>query len=86
MAGRVDVEHLTAGSALELYISPTCPYCRRAMEFYDRAGMPYVIHDAQNNRDARARMLAYTHGDPTVPAIVVDGIYAQSGWGSPPQG
>jgi hypothetical protein len=30
--------------------------------------------------------LAYTNGDPTVPAIIVDGTYVQSGWGSPPRG
>lgn len=31
-------------------------------------------------------MFAYTGGDPTVPAIVVNGEYVQSGWGSPPRG
>jgi len=30
--------------------------------------------------------LAYSAGDPTVPVIVVDGAYVQSGWGSPPRG
>lgn len=56
------------------------------MDHYDEAGTPYIIHDAQNNREARERMFAYTGGDPTVPAIVVDGTYVQSGWGSPPHG
>jgi hypothetical protein len=31
-------------------------------------------------------MLAMAAGDPTVPAIVVDGTYVQSGWGKPPRG
>jgi hypothetical protein len=31
-------------------------------------------------------MLELTSGDITVPAIVVDGEYVQSGWGDPPRG
>ncbi len=56
------------------------------MDYYDNAGIPYTLHDAQNNRAARDRMFAYSGGDPTVPAIVVDGSYVQSGWGTPPAG
>ncbi len=56
------------------------------MAHYDATGTPYMTHDAQNDRRARERMFAYTQGDPTVPAIVVDGRYVQSGWGSPPRG
>ena len=56
------------------------------MEYYDANRVSYVRHDAQNDRSARERMFAYTGGDPTVPAIVVDGEYVQSGWGSPPRG
>ena len=56
------------------------------MAYYESIGTPYTSYDAQNDRRARERMFAYTGGDPTVPAIVVDGKYVQSGWGSPPQG
>jgi glutaredoxin 3 len=86
MARGFDVEHVPPGAKLDLYISPNCPYCRSAMAHYDASGTPYVRHDAQNDRAARERMFAYTRGDPTVPAIVVDGEYVQSGWGSPPRG
>jgi len=86
MARSFDAEHLPPGAELDLYISPSCPYCRRAMAYYDAQGTPYRRHDAQNDRAARERMFAYTGGDPTVPAIVVNGKYVQSGWGSPPQG
>jgi len=82
----MDVERIPAGSRLELYISPACPYCRAAMVHYDSVGTQYVAHDAQNDRAARRRMFAFTHDDPTVPAIIVDGKYVQSGWGRPPQG
>jgi len=56
------------------------------MAHYDAAGTPYEKHDAQNDRKAREHMFAYSNGDPTVPVIVVDGKYVQSGWGSPPRG
>jgi hypothetical protein len=56
------------------------------MAHYDAVGTPYTTHDAQNDRDARSRMFDYSGGDPTVPAIVADGVYVQSGWGSPPRG
>jgi hypothetical protein len=56
------------------------------MAHYDATGTPYTTHDAQNDRDARRRMFAFSGGDPTVPAIVADGAYVQSGWGSPPRG
>lgn len=86
MAAQRDVERIPKGAKLELYIKPTCPYCRDAMAHYDAHGTPYVVHDAQNDRAQRARMFAYTNNDPTVPAIVIDGVYVQSGWGSPPRG
>jgi glutaredoxin len=56
------------------------------MAHYDAAGTSYTVHDAQNDRQARKQMFAYSGGDPTVPVIVVDGRYVQSGWGSPPRG
>jgi glutaredoxin len=58
----------------------------QAKAFYDAAGVAYVAHDAQNDRKEREKMFGYTNGDPTVPAIVVDGTYVQSGWGTPPRG
>ena len=71
---------------VEMYVSPSCPYCRAAREHYDRDGTAYTVCDAANDPQLRARMLALTGGDPTVPAIVAGGKYVQSGWGSPPRG
>ncbi len=56
------------------------------MAYYDSHGTAYERYDAQNDRKARERMLVYSAGDPTVPVIVVDGAYLQSGWGSPLRG
>jgi glutaredoxin 3 len=86
MSKPFDVEHIPPGATLELYISPSCPYCQRAIAYYKSVGTAFVSHDAQNDRDARKRMFAYTNNNPTVPAIIVDGSYIQSGWGSPPRG
>jgi glutaredoxin 3 len=82
----LDYKRIPAGSKLELYVSPTCPYCREARAYYDREGAAYTAYDAQNDGKARERMFALTAGDPTVPAIVVDGQYVRSGWGEPPRG
>ena len=82
----MDYKRIGPGQKLELYVSPTCPYCREARSYYDERKIPYAVHDAQNDRAARERMFAYTGGDPTVPTIVVDGRYVRSGWGSPPRG
>ena len=82
----MDLETLEPGRTVEIYVSPTCPYCSAAREHFDARGVTYAVHDAQNDRTAREAMFRYTGGDPTVPAIVVDGVYVQSGWGSPPRG
>ena len=86
MTAKVDVERVPAGAKVELFISPSCPYCARAMAHYDAVGVSYAAYDAQNDRAQRDRMFAFTKGDPTVPAIVIDGVYVQSGWGRPPRG
>jgi glutaredoxin 3 len=86
MAAPFDVKNVPPGAKLELYISPSCPYCAQALDYYERAGVPYTVHDAQNDREARQRMFGYTGGDPTVPAILINGQYVQSGWGTPPRG
>jgi glutaredoxin 3 len=86
MGKKFDVERVPPGTALELFVSPTCPYCRQAMAHYDAAGTAYTVHDAQNDPAARERMFAYSAGNPTVPVIVANGDYVQSGWGSPPRG
>jgi glutaredoxin 3 len=82
----MDLERLEPGHRVEMYVSPTCPYCEQARAHFDARRYPYSVHDAQNDRAERAKMFAYTGGDPTVPAILVDGVYVQSGWGSPPHG
>ena len=72
--------------ALVIYVKPGCPYCQQARDYYDSQGIPFTEYDAQNDRQRRAEMFAYSDGDPTVPCIVEDGEYIGSGWGTPPRG
>ena len=82
----MDLTQVDPGHRIEMYVSPSCPYCEQARAHFDGRGYPYTAFDAQNDPARRAEMLGFTGGDPTVPAIVVDGNYVQSGWGSPPRG
>ena len=82
----MDPKDVKPGQKLELYIKHDCPYCAEARRYYDGKGIKYTFYDAQNDREARKRMFALANDDPTVPAIVIDGMYVQSGWGSPPLG
>jgi glutaredoxin len=72
--------------ALEIYVKPNCPYCQQARDYYTSNGIDFVEYDAQNDKHRQREMLEYTGGDPTVPAIVENGRYVQSGWGDPPRG
>jgi glutaredoxin 3 len=76
----------TRDVGLVMYIKPGCPYCQQARDFYQSRGVAWTEYDAQNDRARRAEMFAYSGGDPTVPCIVEDGRYLQSGFGDPPRG
>ena len=81
-----DVEHPPKGAKLDLYVSYDCPYSLRAIAYYDHEAIPYEVHDAQTDLAERKAMFALANNDPTVPAIVINGEYVQSGWGKPPRG
>ena len=72
--------------SIVMYIKPGCPYCQRARDYYNENNIPFVEYDAQNDKARQREMLEYTGGDVTVPAIVQDGKFLQSGWGDPPRG
>lgn len=81
--------HSTLGGfqlSLVIYTKPGCPYCQQARDYYDSKGTSFIDRDAQTNLEYRAEMFKYSGGDPTVPCIVQDGKYIQSGWGDPLRG
>ncbi len=72
--------------ALVLYTKPGCPYCQQARDHYTAGGVEFIDYDAQNDKKRQNEMLEVSGGDLTVPCIVLDGEYIQSGWGTPLRG
>jgi len=72
--------------ALVMYTKPGCPYCQQARDHYRKSGVKFTDYDAQNDKRRQKEMLEYAGGDLTVPCIVLDGEYVQSGWGTPLRG
>ena len=50
------------------------------MAWYKSEGVAFTEKNAQDNREYRREMFAFSKGDPTVPVIVVDGKLKQIGW------
>ena len=63
-----------------IYTKPGCPYCAKAKAWYGEQGLPFDERNAQDDPVYRKEMLAFSGGDPTVPVIVENGVYKQSGW------
>jgi glutaredoxin 3 len=63
-----------------IYTKPGCPYCEKARQHYKARRIAFEDRNAQDNATYRKEMLSITRGDPTVPAIVEDGTWKQSGW------
>ena len=72
--------------SIVMYVKPDCPYCQRARDYYNENDIPFIEYDAQNDKARQKEMLEFTAGDLTVPAIIENGEYVQSGWGDPPRG
>ena len=72
--------------ALVIYTKPGCPYCQQARDYYNSKGKAFTDYDAQNDRARRAEMFKFSDDDPTVPCVVENGKYLQSGWGDPLRG
>jgi glutaredoxin len=72
--------------SLVLYTKPGCPYCQRAKDHYNAEGIEFIEYDAQNDKQRQKEMLEITDGDTVVPAIVENGVYIGSGWGTPRRG
>jgi glutaredoxin len=72
--------------AIIMYTKPDCPYCQKARDYYNENNTQFVDYDAQNDLRRQHEMLEYSGGDLTVPCIVENGVYIQSGWGDPLRG
>lgn len=59
---------------VDLYTTPYCPYCRRALKLLDDKGITYTNYDVTNNRQLYESIMAQTGWD-TVPQIFIDGEF-----------
>jgi glutaredoxin 3 len=67
-------------SGVVIYTKPGCPYCAKAMTWYNENAIPFQERNAQDNLKYRKEMFSFSNNDPTVPVIVVDGKLKQIGW------
>jgi len=63
-----------------MYTKPGCPHCAKAKDWYNAEGISFTEKNAQDNREYRKEMFAFSNNDPTVPVIVEDGKLKQIGW------
>lgn len=64
----------------ELFGTISCPYTREMREWLEWKGYDYVEYDVESDPAARARMLAISGGQRTVPILAEDGDVTQIGW------
>ena len=67
-------------SGVVIYTKPGCPYCAKAMTWYNEHAIPFQERNAQDNLKYRKEMFSFSNNDPTVPVIVIDGKLKQIGW------
>lgn len=65
--------------SLELFVTPSCPYCAEVREQLDWDGRPYDEYDVEADGEARARLAALVGPDALVPVLVEDGRVTQVG-------
>jgi len=58
---------------IEIYTTPTCPYCIAAKSLLRRKGISYEETDVSRDPQLRAAMTQRAGGRRTVPQIFVDG-------------
>jgi glutaredoxin 3 len=60
-------------TAVEIYSTPTCPYCIAAKRLLDKKGVKYTDLDVSRDPGLRALMTKRAGGSRTVPQIFIDG-------------
>jgi glutaredoxin 3 len=57
--------------SVEIYTTPSCPYCHAAKRLLDRKGVPYAEIDVSRDPGLRQAMTARANGLRTVPQIFI---------------
>lgn len=61
--------------SVEIYTTPSCPYCHAAKRLLDRKGVAYAEIDVSRNPGLRQAMTARANGRRTVPQIFVGAVH-----------
>lgn len=67
------LEKELAVAKVEMYLRPTCWYCKSARRLLDEKGVDYQVIDINEEPDRREEMLKRGRGT-TVPQILIDGV------------
>lgn len=59
---------------VEIYTTPTCPYCLAAKRLLTKKGVAFTEIDVSRDPDLRAAMTARAGGRRTVPQIFIGGV------------
>ena len=60
----------------EIYTVDYCPYCKKALAFFDEHNIQYTRHRIDDNKAQMRKKLGEMYdikGDVTVPQIIIDG-------------
>ncbi|MBN2631258.1 MAG: glutaredoxin 3 [Rhodobacteraceae bacterium] len=60
---------------VEIYTTPSCPYCIAAKRLLDGKGVAYTEIDVSRDMAKRQEMRTRAQGRYTVPQIFIDGAY-----------
>ena len=60
-----------ADKKVVIYSTPTCPYCKKAKEYFSQKGISYVDYDVAKDRDKSKEMIQKS-GQMGVPCIMID--------------
>ncbi len=58
---------------VEIYLTPTCPFCTRAKALLVQKGVPFEEINVAGDPELRAAMTDRANGRHTVPQIFIDG-------------
>jgi glutaredoxin 3 len=59
-------------SKVEIYTTPSCPYCSRAKNLLGRKGIAFTEYDAPHGSSEREDAIRRSGGRSTVPQIFID--------------
>ena len=60
-----------ADKKVVIYATPTCPYCRRAKEYFSQKGIAFTDYNVAEDRD-KAKEMIDKSGQMGVPVIMID--------------